>query len=146
MSSIQLSGAMQFGDSGAAADLEDYTGLSKAIVHLGTNKVASKPTYDDPRIYGRPGARQDTLELVFESDLNDAAGLHALLLGAFIAGTIVHWSGKYKNAAASASNHRFTGSFYVTSLDVGHAPGEAMETSLTVDLVTFSGPLTTDPA
>jgi hypothetical protein len=146
VSTIQLAGTMLFGTSGAAADLDPYTGISKAIVHLTTNKVAHKPTYDDPRTYGRPGARADSLELVYESDLNVAAELWALMLTAMLAGTPLHWSGKYKTAAASATNSRFTGSFYVTDLNVGHSPGEAMEHSHTFDLITFSGPLATEPA
>lgn len=143
MSVIVLDGSMCFGE--AADPTTSYDGLSKAVVHLGVAKVANKPTYDNPRIYGRPGARQDTLELVYESDLNDAAGLFVLFMTALVAGTPVYWSGKYKNAAAGATNHRFNGSFYVTEQVVGASPGEAQEHSHTFDLITFGGPFTTDP-
>lgn len=147
MADIQLAGAMKLGTTGTVASMTDCSlEISKLVLHLGANKVARKPTYGDPRIYSRPGARQDTIEIVTDSDFNVALSTYALLMTAFLtASKIVYFTAKYATAAASATNNVFAGSFLVDGLDFGAGVGELKEFSRTFDLISLQGPLVTDP-
>lgn len=147
MADIQLAGAMKLGPTGTVASLTDCSlEISKLVLHLGANKVARKPTYGDPRMYSRPGARQDGIEIVCDSDFNVALSTYALLMTAFLtASKLMYFTAKYNPAATSATNNVFAGSFLVDGLDFGQGVGELREFSRTFDLISLQGPLVTDP-
>lgn len=136
---IQLGGSIKFG---ATATTTVYTGVSKLVLHLGVNKVERKPTFDDPRVYGRQGARVDTIEVVGEADMNDAAGFWTLFLAQFQADAPVFFDASFRPGAVSATNQQWSGSFLVDGLDIGGEVGTEYETSRTFDLIAVQGPVT----
>lgn len=147
MADIQLSGLMKFGATSLVSGMVDYSAeISKLVLHLGANKVARKPTYGDPRMYSRPGARQDTLEVVTDSDFNTSGSFMLALMTAFLTPTkLMYFTAKYYTTTTSATNNVFSGAIMVDSLDFGEAVGDLKEFSKTFDLIYVNGPLTTDP-
>lgn len=144
---IQLGGVIKLGTTSTFSAMTDFsTSISRLVLHLGVNKVARRPTYGDPRVYNLPGARVDTIDVVGEMDVNDVEGYWMALLTAFMTtDRIVYFAAKYATGATSATNHLWTGSFFVDGLDVGTEVNAVKEITRTFDVRDVQGPLVTDP-
>lgn len=145
---IQLGGVIKLGTTSTFSAMTDFsTSISRLVLHLGVNKVARRPTYGDPRVYNLPGARVDTIDVVGEMDVNDADGYWMALLTAFLTtDRLVYFAAKYATGATSATNHLWSGSFFVDGLDVGTEVNSIRELTKTFDIRDLQGPLVTDPS
>lgn len=98
-SRIQLEGLIKLGPD--ATSLTDYSVDVASLVLLLARDVVTVPaTYGNARESDRLGSRNDTVQLNFMVDENDAAGVWDELYTAFItAAGVCYFSGRWKNSS-----------------------------------------------